>query len=576
MTSRWASIVATAALFVAAAVAAQAAEMYAIVAHGQSIQGSAPPGKAVRIQFPLAAGSEPRLTLTFLGSQPNRPISFTEATLIGPDGQPVNLPTGQQFFVEKHRSGRDTISLRGWVTQVSGTHEFLLETNSNVLTRVKGKLDIVRPRKLKLVGDEGAPPIQLALLPGDKSRVSVKRVSGTAPRVASYRIPSGAMSTPGQKLTKKGSTAHTMLAIQFGVHEYTVGYQGEPAAGQWKATIRITPFRGGFPATLQLRNSPGIPVSVLDVDRFVVPSLGPTRVGVATDGAHVVVTGEQNGVVNAQAYDFELQPSIVLPNVVAVTGLTDLSPGETLDGHRLTFAGSRYLLAFSSASGAEVNLVRFRPDFVREGYQQVVTGSASPANDFFLVANTSRVAVGLPAPPDGHSVALFDIADFGNPAVVAIGGPTRPQRPGSGAAWRADDEVFELWSPSTLDYRGPSDLHRVLFDANWAATTADARPVADLVAVETMPTGVVVDPPSQVTIVHYVVADNPPLDPNLPGSGRIHRRLFDATGVEVPGSHAVLPRASCNRPVCTILGRNLYLAYETPNGPIVERFPILR
>jgi hypothetical protein len=207
----------------------------------------------------------------------------------------------------------------------------------------------------------------------------------------------------------------------------------------------------------------------------------------------------------------------------------------------------------------------------------VVGGSADPTADGFLAGDGVRVSVGVfhPGIPGGHTVYGYDASNFGNPATISIGGGFFPQAQGSGAAWRGTDAVFELWSPDTLDYSRASKLHRVLYHSDWTPVTPDATlSFADPSPTETMPTAVSVDFQSGITIVHYVAADNPPKGPL--GSGNIHRRLFDATGVEIPGSHTILPRIACNRPSSALIGNRLFLAYDTPTGPTVERYPLLR
>jgi hypothetical protein len=561
---------------VVAASAADAAELYALVADSQEIQGDAIAGEPIRIEFPLAAGSEPRIRLALIGSLANQPISFSEARLIGPDGQEIFLPPGE-FFRETHTLGRDTIALSNWVAQTSGRHQLYIHTNARLTTRVKGKIKIARPKKFKLVGDENSPPIAVSLAERDSTRLTVTRVSGTAPKIASFRKPTGVTTTPGQQINAKGSKSVALSAeLLSGVFEYAIGYQAEPAAGQWRATLRITPFKGGFPATLVLRNSPGVPLSVRTADRLLLPTFATTAVGVASDGLNVMVTGEQAGVLSGQVFDRDLQQSPILPNPFALTTATDFSPTETLSGHRVMYMGTFYYVAFSTTSGKELSLTRVRTDLVRDGFTQVVSASADPTADFFLTGNGPQVSVGVFHPPDGHTVHLLSATDFGIRSTVSIGGAQFPQMNGSGAAWRASDSVFELWSPTTLAYQGPSDLHRVLYNAAWSPTTTDAKPVDEIGVTETMPTAVTIDPQSKATILHYVVPQNPPVSGATTGYGRIHRRVFDESGVEVPDSHTILPRTLCNRPVSTLLGNSVYLAYQTDTGTVVERYPLLR
>ena len=558
-----------------AAVAACASELYALVGDKQEIQGDAVAGEPIRIEFPLAAGSEPKLRLALIGSLANQPISFSEARLLGPDGQEIFLPPGQ-FFHETHTLGRDTLALKGWVAQTSGRHQLYIRTNARLTTRAKGKLTVVRPKRIKLAGDETSAPFAVSLQKGDTVRVTVTRVSGTAPKILNYRNPLGVTSIPGQQMGKNGSKSNAVLAKDDGNYEFTVGYQTDPLAGAWRATLRINPFTGGFPATLQLRNSPGVPLSVRGADRFVLPTFATTSVGVAVGGLNVLVTGEQGGVLSGQVFDRDLQQYPLLPNPVALTNVSDFSPTETLSGHRVMSMGAFYYVAFSSTSGQELSLARVRTDLVRDGFTQIVSASPDPTADFFLTGDGSKVSVGIFHPTNGHTVHLLDAADFGIRSTVSIGGVAFPQTNGAGAAWRVNDSVFELWTPDTLAYQGPSDLHRVLYDAGWSPTTTDAKPVAEIGVTETMPTAVTVDPQTRATIVHYVVPDNPVVPGAPAGYGRIHRRVFDESGVEIPDSHVVLPRASCNRPVTALLVNWIYVAYETASGPVVERYPLLR
>jgi hypothetical protein len=568
-------------LLAASAVAARAAESYAILAHTQRIQGDVPAGYPVRLEFPLPAGSEPRITLTLTGGTPLKPVSLGTARLYGPDGNEITLPQGE-FFNTTFSKGNPTLTFRGWTATESGNHQLVVTTNARITAHAKGRLLVVRPTKVVYNGDETTTtPMQVSLEPRDITSVVVTRLSGTAPKVGSYRLPSGFSSTPGQKMTKQGSTSNGLFAVDFGVYEYTIGYQAVPAAGRWKAVLRIKPFKGGTPATLRVRNSPGVPISVLTVDRSLVPTFaaGGTGVGVATDGNFtVLVTSEVGGVLTGQAYDLDLAPSLQFPpNAIPLTNASDFTAGETLSGHRLMFMAGSYFAAFSTTSGNELSILRLRTDFLRTGYSQVVTSSPDPTTDFFLTGNGTKVSVGIFHAPDSHNVTVLDAADFGIRTNVAIGGGAYPQKNGAGAVWRANDSVFELWTPDSLDYHLPSDLHRVLYDANWSPTTPDAKLVSDVPDMETMPTAVVVDAGrTDATIVHYVVADNPPLPGAAPGTGRIHRRLFDAAGDEIPDSHVILPRASCNRPTSTLLGNFLYLGFETPSGPMVERYQILR
>jgi hypothetical protein len=181
------------------------------------------------------------------------------------------------------------------------------------------------------------------------------------------------------------------------------------------------------------------------------------------------------------------------------------------------------------------------------------------------------ICVGRFLPPDGHVVHFVDAATtLPSETTVSIGGPTRAHVNGAGAGWNPESSVWELWAPSTLDPQGSSDLHHLVFDGNWAPVSADQTPVADPAVHETFPTAVAVDPDTGFTIVHWVVPEFPY------DEGRIHRAVFDAAGVEVPGSRTVLAGARRHRPTTLLAGNFLYLASDGPDGPTVERWRVLR
>jgi hypothetical protein len=77
---------------------------------------------------------------------------------------------------------------------------------------------------------------------------------------------------------------------------------------------------------------------------------------------------------------------------------------------------------------------------------------------------------------------------------------------------------------------------------------------------------------THVTIVHYVVADNPPVETSAQATFTAASSTRRASG---PGSHVTSParRATARR---RILNTLLYVGYETPTGPIVERYQLLR
>jgi hypothetical protein len=300
-----------------------------------------------------------------------------------------------------------------------------------------------------------------------------------------------------------------------------------------------------------------------------------------------------------QLFDLGLQPLSPQAGATALTSYgpnTDFQPGEILRGHRLLWSAPYYYAGFSTASGTQLSLLQVRTDLVRNSAVQVVTGSARPTNDFFLVSDGQSVTAGVRSAPSSYDLTsvVVGAGGFGARTPVTVGGDAQHllRSAGAGAAWHAQGSYYELWTPDTLNYLGPSDLHRTIFDATWtaqAATTVPADTTAahqfpDAALTETMPTAVTVVPPSPeapadartpVTVVHFVVADSPPFDINNPGPGTLVRVLFDSTGAYVPGSYTRLPQRRCNRPATCISGDFLYLGYETATGATVERYRLL-
>src|SRR5437867_1134816 len=106
----WFAVAAFAAALAVPTLTAEAAEAYAALANGQRIQGDIPVGQDIRLEFQLAAGTEPRLNLALTGG--TIPISFTVTRLFGPDGEEIQLDTQAKFFSQSHVPGRDSIAFR--------------------------------------------------------------------------------------------------------------------------------------------------------------------------------------------------------------------------------------------------------------------------------------------------------------------------------------------------------------------------------------------------------------------------------------------------------------------------------
>ena len=304
-------------------------------------------------------------------------------------------------------------------------------------------------------------------------------------------------------------------------------------------------------------------------------TFGDSRCGVAFDGAALVVTSERNGAVSAMRIATDLSGSVGPAIPTVLTSTVDFQPAQATAGHRLLRLDGATYLAYSSASGDSVAVREIRNDLVTSGAISLVAAAASPVFDFFLTGQTTELAVGVPNGVAGHDLYRIDVSgtNFAALAPVAIGG-TPAQSWGSGADWNPDG-YFELWTPESHVPGAASDLHLQTFESDWTPRGGDAEKVA-AAETETNPTSVLVDPQTGVTIVHYVVPDNPPLDEANPGPGRIHRRLFDTSGAEIPGSHVVVSEPGRDRPAAILLGDALYLASEGAGQPRVERYYVLR
>lgn len=553
------------------------ADVVVHVGNKQRFDGTAVAGETIRISFPVAKGCKPKIRMTLSGAKPNAPFSFNVTDLMGPDGKEVAVDSRR--FRQAHSTGRDTLTFSGWTAEASGTHELVVRTNAKIDSDVLGRIDVSRPRSVPFRGDAASRSVVVALQPGDMSSVQVQRVNGTAPRVERYVTPAGAPGfTPQQSLKSKKSTTYGIFADAFGDHEYRIGYQDDTApSGAFRGKVRVDPFRGYGTVAMQLVNNPGVPLTVRNQDRYLSVDWGASGAGVSSAGdGFVLVTSESGGQVLGQRYTLDLDPIFnPLPEFspVPLADAADLAPGETIQGHRVLGVGQYHFLAISSASGQSLVLKKLNQNRTVNLSARVVEASASSTLDFFLAADDYSVSVGRFLPPDGHLVHLFDattLLPVG--AAVPIGGPSRPHLNAAGAGWNSTDGVFELWAPtsSSTDPGADGDLRHLVFDANWAPLSAGETPVANVGVNEITPTAVSVDADTGATIVHYVVPEVPYPE------GAIHRRVFDAAGIEIPGSHAILPGARRSRPTSLLLGGSLFLASDNLDGPTVERYRVLR
>jgi hypothetical protein len=452
-------------------------------------------------------------------------------------------------------------------------YTLVISTNSTVQTTAKGKFTAKRPKSVPFTGDETSRVVTVELQRYDQSQLTVSRVSGSPPQIESYRSPTLVNFRPQQRSNAKGSAmVHPLGALETGEYRYTIGYaSGVPAAGRFKGKIRIIPSKTSGRTFFDVVNTPGVPLTVRSLDRFLAVSWTSGPVGLSTDGTSVVVTGESGGRILAQRYDLDLAAIAGASTPVEVATAADLPPGSQILGHRTTHDATHHFVAFSSADGASIGLVKLRPDLVRDAFLGVVNGATTTTQELFVAADGFTISVGRPV-AGGHHVHLVDAATMLEFNGVTIGGGAFSHSRGAGAAWRKDSGVFELFAPDSILFGQASDLHRSVYDANWTLfSTADETPVADPDVAETFSTAVTIDDASDTTIVHYVTPEN-----FVTGAGRVRRVLFDDTGNELPGSRATLQGTDRHRPSAVIVGSSLFVASEGSGSPLVERYRLLR
>ncbi|MCG3133245.1 MAG: hypothetical protein HMLKMBBP_00370 [Planctomycetes bacterium] len=537
----------------------------------QAIGGDVPPGEPIRIRSPIVKGGRPRLKLRLSGGTKLRPISFQSVKLFGPDGDEIAVP--QEHLTQSHVPGRDTVYFRGFAVPETGLYEIVIRTNSTVASEARGKFMVDRELSIPFSGDETSTDVNVDLQESDGSQCTVQRVSGTAPNIAQYR-PVGLPATnlPPQRASRKGSVGNAFGAFLDGTYGYRIGYQDSgPPEGRFKGRVKVIPFRGYGTEYFALENPPGVALTVRDVDRYLQVPYGGVGCRIDFDGQFLFVTSGAAGKVQGQRFDINLDPIQGDAGPTDLATDADLPPGETIDGHRLVYADQHHVLSINSQSGKDLAVMQFRADnLVRTGFQSLTSTATSSTLDHFLATDQLTISVGRHDGAGGHVVHLIDSETFLPFGTVPIGQGAHPQFRGSGCVWRTDTMQFELWTPDTTLFGQPSDLHRQRFTEGWVTVGADAVPVADPVLVETHPTGVAFDDVADVVILHYVVPTN-----NVTGAGTVHRVLYDAAGAEIPGSRATLP-GERHRPHAVLAGGRLFLACDTAQGPVVERYRLLR
>ncbi len=560
-----------------------AAESTVLLANGNKITGSVPPGETIRIQFDCAEGVEPRLTFSLTGSK--IPISFNRTIIIGPDGETL-LDTGRFFAQTRVRANKSTLKLRDFVAPATGRYQVVSETNSGNIVNLqllgaRGSFKTVRPSRLRIELDETNPVIAVPLLNRDVMSVKLKRISGDIPQVDRYVSPLANVDFPFtvKKITKKGDVSRRFTAVANATHSFEIGYRDGGTLGQFQATVKVTQNKVRRNVPMSLSNAPGIDISVRPADAERAVTFGIGEGGLAYDPItnSILVTAVQNGPtgpeIAGQLIDRDLFTRPGTPNAIPFVIPGDMQPGEQLGSHRIVESPGGYTILWLTASGSNVGLAYVRgQDLQRDGFVEVELNLQTPISDPFLATDGVNVSVGLPV-PDGHDVRLYTFnSGFSLLGTIPIGGGPLTHGEGAGVAWNPDDSVFDLWAPDTSDFGLSSDLHRQGYSAVWQSQGPDQTPVADPGTDETLSTAVVYDRESGATIVHYIV----PLDAS--GSGELHCVVIDSDGVVIPGSDTIVAASGRSRPAAILdpLGRSIYLVSATPTGPLVERFPLLR
>ena len=558
------------------------ADMVQTLRPGQAFNGDVPAGEPLRLTVEAAEGAKLRLqfTLFMTGADQYLPANFQRVAVTGPDGKPAVFDRIYADARYDSRKRKSTFFIRDWPVPKGGSYTFVITHLTRTQTRCTGKVAAIRPRRTKITGDADLASFSLPVAPDDRVRVAVRKVNGSAPFVAGTSFDGGGEVTPPQKRTKKGSTTRAAYYGQFGAATFRVGSQvADTPVGTFKGTILLKPYTRYGRAFLAYENPPDSPLVVHDPDLQVLDtSWAPNGVGIGTDGTYILVTGESGGQILGRYYDTDL--SDVNPGgasrVLATSA--DLPPGETLHGHRLASSRGAFFVAFTSASGNNAALGRYGNNLLRQAFTPVVDNSADPTTDLFLATDGLTVSVGIPHPPNGHTVYQYTedasdtvgaLASVGAP--VVIGGPSWPQSAGSAAVYRADQGIFEFWSPDSVAPGVQSDLHHVLYSPQWGTLTQDSKPIATAGLIETMCSSVVFDESSGVTILHWI-------EPNTDASGlgTLRRALFDAVGNEVPRSRVSLGKVRRNRPAALILENYLYVAAEGEFAPVITRHKLTR
>jgi len=563
------------------------ADSVAKVFNGQKIEGDAFADEAIRITLPMAQGTVGKLKLKLSGS--SRPVSITtnDTQVFDPDGipvEPVEDPDGDLVFgptLPGPGKGTVTLRMKRLVATKTGDYLLVLRTNAKDRLRAKGKWKIKKRAKIRFEGDENSGDFEHHLQQGGEIRIKVKTGDGAAPRIEAFEVPDTTRFPPLHTyFNKKGAKTIWLRALTTGRHAFAIGYQKDGTAGSYKGVVRFKTQRSVTSAVLHRANAPGVDLSVFPNDRTLTIGFGDSGIGLVSPAPGLItITSEKGGKLYALRFTDRLDSILSETFPVEIAGPGDYLPAvDTVSGHRMAFVNGFHVVAFSNPAGDTCGLVKLTRTLGTVGRTLLVTQSATSTQDMFLTTDQAGTGLflGLLRSPSGHTVRTLDL-DFNVLGTQLIGAGTMAHRNGAAARWNPVVELFEVWAPDSLTPGAASDLNRQFYTRAWDGTLLVGKPVADPTEQETMSSALSVDAQSGVSIVHYVVVRN-----TNTGTGEIHRRLFDAAGDEVPGSHTVLsdaagaPKAGLDRPASLLIGNYLYLGYETPTGPFVERFPLLR
>ena len=152
-------------------------------------------------RFPMAAGTEGRLTFELTGSAV--PVSFTNASnaILDPEGNEVP-DEDIEYGPQKIQRNRSVFRIKSFLARQTGDYTLVLGNNARVSTQAGGKFKVRRKRKVKFEGDENSPPFLLSLQRGDRYVIKVKTTAGDPTLIFRVEQPDGFGGAPAQTRKK--------------------------------------------------------------------------------------------------------------------------------------------------------------------------------------------------------------------------------------------------------------------------------------------------------------------------------------------------------------------------------------